>query len=258
MPRTVDSAITADAANWGHHVCVCFEIDYQTATALRVTDSDVALTVDSDEYTPWALRVDKVTLGGEPTSEVVVTISNVEDTPEDRDNTEDADRGSCGVSVNLYEVWRSATGEPSYTKFSGIIVEATFTPDVATYRCAPASGLRSRPGCDVMWRNCRYRFKDARCGYAGSDTTCDRSWTDCDSKSNSARFGGFRHIPPAGTLIRLGATTGMVGAGNGYSAAVITNPPESSGPHHSVTGGSNGGQSGFSGGSAGTHSDVTA
>lgn len=31
----------------------------------------------------------------------------------------------------------------------------------------------------------------AECGYTGSDTTCKRTLTDCQSKSNSSRFGGY-------------------------------------------------------------------
>jgi lambda family phage minor tail protein L len=38
---------------------------------------------------------------------------------------------------------------------------------------------------------CRYRhFKGDRCGYTGTETTCDRTLTQCREYGNSERFGG--------------------------------------------------------------------
>lgn len=40
--------------------------------------------------------------------------------------------------------------------------------------------------------HCRYQeFKGSLCGYSGSDTECSRTYEDCCSKGNQARFGGF-------------------------------------------------------------------
>lgn len=39
---------------------------------------------------------------------------------------------------------------------------------------------------------CPWQFKDGvHCTYSGTDTTCTREWSDCDSKSNTHEFGGF-------------------------------------------------------------------
>lgn len=38
---------------------------------------------------------------------------------------------------------------------------------------------------------CRWKFKSTQCGYAGAETTCDKSLTRCRVLANSARFGGF-------------------------------------------------------------------
>jgi len=38
---------------------------------------------------------------------------------------------------------------------------------------------------------CGYKFKSARCGYTGTDTTCDRTLDACRQKGNSKRFGGY-------------------------------------------------------------------
>jgi phage-related protein len=44
--------------------------------------------------------------------------------------------------------------------------------------------------------NCQYRkFKDCRCGYTGSEKTCDRTLETCKRYGNQERFGGFPSMP---------------------------------------------------------------
>jgi len=38
---------------------------------------------------------------------------------------------------------------------------------------------------------CRWKFKSTECGYAGAETTCDKSLTRCRVLANSTRFGAF-------------------------------------------------------------------
>ena len=43
--------------------------------------------------------------------------------------------------------------------------------------------------------NCQWVFKDARCQYSGVETTCDKTFTACQARSNETRFGGYPSIP---------------------------------------------------------------
>lgn len=44
--------------------------------------------------------------------------------------------------------------------------------------------------------SCRWKeFKGTECGYAGSETWCDRTYARCEVLSNTASFGGFRWLP---------------------------------------------------------------
>lgn len=43
--------------------------------------------------------------------------------------------------------------------------------------------------------NCQWVFKDQRCQYSGIETTCDKTFTSCQARSNAARFGGYPSIP---------------------------------------------------------------
>jgi len=46
---------------------------------------------------------------------------------------------------------------------------------------------------------CRHKFKNARCGYTGGATSCNRRLADCRTLNNSARFGGFTGLE-SGTI----------------------------------------------------------
>lgn len=45
---------------------------------------------------------------------------------------------------------------------------------------------------------CRFKFKGSRCGYTGTDTSCNHTLEDCEAKGNSKNFGGFPGIPLGG------------------------------------------------------------
>jgi phage-related protein len=46
----------------------------------------------------------------------------------------------------------------------------------------------------ILKAHCRFRFRDRRCNYKGSDSACKHTLTDCRRKGNSARFGGYPGI----------------------------------------------------------------
>jgi phage-related protein len=47
--------------------------------------------------------------------------------------------------------------------------------------------------------HCRYRtFKGLECGYSGTETSCNRTYTRCKALGNQQRFGGFLGIQNSG------------------------------------------------------------
>ena len=46
---------------------------------------------------------------------------------------------------------------------------------------------------------CGWPFKGYECGYAGAETACDKSWSNCAALANTPRYGAFRFIPHSGT-----------------------------------------------------------
>jgi len=45
---------------------------------------------------------------------------------------------------------------------------------------------------------CRFIFKEARCGYVGTETTCDKTLAACLAYDNTARFGNFIALQAGG------------------------------------------------------------
>lgn len=43
--------------------------------------------------------------------------------------------------------------------------------------------------------SCQWVFKDERCGYTGSLTTCDKTFTACAARGRQTSFGGYPSIP---------------------------------------------------------------
>jgi len=43
--------------------------------------------------------------------------------------------------------------------------------------------------------SCQFSFKDTRCQYSGTYTTCDKTLTACQARTNSDRFGGYPSVP---------------------------------------------------------------
>lgn len=42
--------------------------------------------------------------------------------------------------------------------------------------------------------NCQFKFKDARCQYAGTETKCDKTLARCQALGNVTRFGGYPSV----------------------------------------------------------------
>ncbi|WP_051183046.1 DUF1833 family protein [Desulfocurvibacter africanus] len=48
---------------------------------------------------------------------------------------------------------------------------------------------------------CRFRFRDARCGYRGEADGCDKTLSRCRALKNSERFGGFPGVGTPGVYL---------------------------------------------------------
>lgn len=47
------------------------------------------------------------------------------------------------------------------------------------------------PQSRILKNQCRWKFKDSRCGYSGGESTCNKTLARCREIGNSERFGAF-------------------------------------------------------------------
>lgn len=105
---------------------------------------------------------------------------------------------TIGILVKDEESWLDP-----YVLVSGTVGELSIRDAIASLTIISNAGWRTMTGAAPCHMSCTLIFKGSRCNYSGSDTTCNRTWADCTSKSNTARFRGFRRLPSAGQLIRF-------------------------------------------------------
>jgi phage-related protein len=69
----------------------------------------------------------------------------------------------------------------------------------------PNPNQKRFPGGRIMKDHCTYRrFKGARCGYIGTETTCNRTLTQCRAYNNSVHFGGAPGMGRGGIIVAAG------------------------------------------------------
>jgi lambda family phage minor tail protein L len=69
----------------------------------------------------------------------------------------------------------------------------------ATFVLGAPNPFRMRfPRNRIMRDHCRWRFKGAECGYAGSETACDKSLARCLALGNPGRYGAFPAVGQGG------------------------------------------------------------
>lgn len=82
------------------------------------------------------------------------------------------------------------------------LVTPKSTEQWVTFTLGASNPFEARFPLDrILKTHCRYKFRDRRCGYSGTVTTCGHTLSDCRKRGNSARFGGFPGIGRAGIYI---------------------------------------------------------
>lgn len=104
------------------------------------------------------------------------------------------------------ELWRieEVSGSLTATKlWSGVIIRASVgKQNNLVLECGPSLTAFAATVPRQFGPLCRY-LSSAECSYAA---TCAKSWAACTSNGQTAIFGGFRWIPPAGTRIVIRET----------------------------------------------------
>lgn len=123
-----------------------------------------------------------------------VTIQNVDQTMvTDLENGEFLDRPV--VLELVHEDLLSSAS--NVVRMRGVVISADVDEQYATFNCGTYD-LRNAivPACTYSRERCRWIFKSDECGYAGGQTSCDKTISTCENTmSNHDRFGGFPGLP---------------------------------------------------------------
>lgn len=113
--------------------------------------------------------------------------------------------GAAGAVANIYVVnTDNPSGEPELA-IQATIVRASPSPAWVTFTLSAASPLRMLfPKYTYNQGGCMWQYKGAQCGYGGSLSTCDLTFSGtngCIAHGNQVRFGGFPGVGSNGASI---------------------------------------------------------
>lgn len=168
---------------------------------LRLVNNEVDIDWNGVHWTAFAFVPDTVgnlTKGELP--QIQVKVCNVARAVQ---GYVDAADGGVGSEVTLRVVHAGNLSEATpLIELVFTVVNASANHEWVTFTLSAANTFTRRfPKNKCLKNNCRYMFKDAFCGYSGSETTCDRTLTRCRALSNSSRFGGFPGVGYKGLKI---------------------------------------------------------
>lgn len=158
---------------------------------------DVNVTFDGVEYQKFPITHDEITENTKGEIDTIkVQISNIARLIEYYLQTYDL----RGKEISIKQVWADKLDDPDcYIEFSSFIDSYTSNvKDVVFSLMSKFDVLNvTIPGRLWLRDSCQAIFKgaDGECGYAGSETVCNRTWQRCKELNNSQRFGGCRAIP---------------------------------------------------------------
>lgn len=108
--------------------------------------------------------------------------------------------GAIGASVKIRVVNTVYLSEDyAELEMNFSILSVSATDEWLTFTLGAENPLRRRfPPYRYISGHCKWNFKSVECGYGGALTTCDRSWEQCNTRSNTGRFGGYRGLSEKG------------------------------------------------------------
>ena len=192
------------ASNDAWLLLVDISIPTVPATTVRLVRNNEDITFEGNVYTafPFDFAPMKTQKTGEiPT--VSFKVSNV--TRALQVEVEDYD-GLVGQEVTLYIV-NSALLSENYTELTWVftILTCSVSSEWISFGVGAPNPLRRRfPLNRYLSDHCVWRLGGAECKYAGVDSTCKRTLSDCQSRtggSNSFNFGGHVGLGSGGIRV---------------------------------------------------------
>lgn len=179
---------------------ILLEFDFDGDT-VRLCSNTEDVTWDSETWTAFPFKLDAVQENNEgEIPNVVIYVGN--QSRAIQGYVEDAN-GGVDTTVTLRVVHSEHLEEvdPEIEE-EFTVLSCKCTEEWAAFTLGGGYPTRRRfPARRYMTNFCPFEFKGVECGYSGGDSTCDHTLTDCRTKGNSDRFGGFPSIPMGGFYV---------------------------------------------------------
>lgn len=170
--------------------------EYDGSNNLALAEYESNVTYDSIVYTAFNIRHDQVADNSSSQIDTLkVTVANVNRVFQAYLETYDL----RGKKVTITLVWANQLADTdAHVDFVYYIDSYTATEETVEFNLTSRLDiLDAKLPYGKFSRNfCRWKFKSTECGYAGAQTTCDKTKATCrDTMSNVLRFGGFPSVP---------------------------------------------------------------
>jgi len=108
--------------------------------------------------------------------------------------------GAVGATVTIRVVNAAYLSEDtSELDMTFTVVSTSADAEWIVFTLGAPNPLRRRfPPFRFIAKHCHWEFKGHECGYSGAFTDCDRSFENCEERSNTRRFGGYRGLSEKG------------------------------------------------------------
>lgn len=194
--RTINSTFKTEKNKSSNQPIRLYVIeDYDgSGSKLYFAEWDADITFNGITYTRFPITIDSISENNRGAIDnVQLTVSNISRLIQSY--LEDYDLR--GKRVVIRTVWANQLADTN-----AVIEEAYYIDSYTADQANVTLMLRSK--FDVLdvqiplrrySRNyCHWRFKGAECGYAGGEMTCNKTKSDCKTRNNYSRFGGFPSI----------------------------------------------------------------
>ena len=103
-----------------------------------------------------------------------------------------------GKRVDIIMIWMDHLDDADAHKTQSYFIDTyTATEEAVSFNLTSKFDLMdvALPGRTCLRNYCSSVFKSTECGYAGAETTCNKTLQKCRELSNQVRFGGFPSVP---------------------------------------------------------------
>lgn len=191
--RTLSANMVTALESYAARLAYCVRLhDSGYSWDARYTGWDIPIYLD---HGSGDVKYSPVPLEFEPEGEsFTLTISNVDEGMVAQFLAADRRGNTC--DVYLVAIASDHSVSAFDLLFSGDIDGiSSLNVSAITLKVVGPLGQWNRYGLRRHYAPCPWAFKGTACGYAGVATECDKSWTTCDSLSNTANFGGEKYLP---------------------------------------------------------------